>query len=84
MMVSTSRTSRNPSLATNLEDYGKAMLNILEDFSEEKGRLEGVQRAIINILEDFSEEKARLEDTQTGDVEPARRFWHGERKDRGH
>ena len=64
MMVSTSRTSRNPSLATNLEDYGKAMLNILEDFSEEKGRLEGVQRAIINILEDFSEEKARLEDTQ--------------------
>ena len=64
MMVSTSRTSRNPSVATNLEDYGKAMLNILEDFSEEKGRLEGVQRAIINILEDFSEEKARLEDTQ--------------------
>ncbi len=51
-------------MATNLEDYGKAMLNILEDFSEEKGRLEGVQRAIINILEDFSEEKARLEDTQ--------------------
>ncbi len=47
-----------------LEDHAKAILNILEDFAEEKGRLEETQRAILNILEDFSEEKARLEETQ--------------------
>ena len=40
------------------------MLNILEDFSEEKARLERTQRAALNILEDFAGEKARFEDTQ--------------------
>ncbi|MGA3115125.1 MAG: ATP-binding protein [Syntrophobacteraceae bacterium] len=64
MTISASQTSSGPSEATNIEDYGKAMLNILEDFSEEKGRLEDVQRAAINILEDFASEKARLEDAQ--------------------
>jgi light-regulated signal transduction histidine kinase (bacteriophytochrome) len=47
-----------------LEDYTRAMLNILEDFSEEKGRLEEMQPAVINILEDFAGEKGRLEETQ--------------------
>ena len=48
----------------DLEDYRKAMLNILEDFAEEKRRLEETQRAVLNILDDFSLEKARFEDTQ--------------------
>ncbi|SPF38245.1 putative Histidine kinase [Syntrophobacter sp. SbD1] len=68
MMVSTPRTPEDPSGATNLEDFSKAMLNILEDFSEEKGRLEAVQRAVINILEDSSEEKDRLEDVQRATI----------------
>jgi len=48
----------------NPEDYAKAILNILEDFSAEKDRLEETQRAVFNILEDFSGEKTRLEDSQ--------------------
>ncbi len=40
------------------------MLNILEDFAEEKGRLEETQRAILNILEDFGGEKTHFEETQ--------------------
>lgn len=46
------------------ESYKKAMLNILEDFSEEKTRLEDMQRAALNILEDFASEKSRFEETQ--------------------
>lgn len=45
-------------------DYARAMLNILEDFSNEKERLEASQRAITNILEDFAGEKSRLEESQ--------------------
>ena len=52
------------SSAMDAEDYTKAMLNILEDFMEEKARLERAQRAALNILEDFAGEKARFEDTQ--------------------
>ncbi|MBI2874779.1 MAG: hypothetical protein HYY09_06800 [Firmicutes bacterium] len=48
----------------NVEDYLKAMLNILEDFADEKERLEVTYRAALNILEDFAGEKARLEDAQ--------------------
>jgi light-regulated signal transduction histidine kinase (bacteriophytochrome) len=40
------------------------MLNILEDFTEEKLRLEETQRAILNILDDFGSEKAHFEATQ--------------------
>ncbi len=58
------RTSQATSTTINTEDYTKAMLNILEDFSGEKGRLEEVQRAVLNILEDFAEEKNRFEETQ--------------------
>ncbi len=43
------------------EDYKKAILNILEDFSEEKGRLEETQRAMLNLLEDFDVERSRTE-----------------------
>jgi signal transduction histidine kinase len=42
------------------EDYTRAILNILEDFMVEKGRLEESQRAMLNLLEDFDAEKVRL------------------------
>lgn len=44
------------------------MLNILEDFSGEKERMEESQRAIVNILEDFANEKKRLEEVQSAVV----------------
>ncbi len=47
------------------QDQARAILNILEDFAEDKGRLEKVQHAIFNILEDFSQERSRLQETQS-------------------
>lgn len=44
--------------------YTKAILNILDDFSEERSRQSDNQRAVINILEDMDTEKIRLESTQ--------------------
>jgi len=44
--------------------YTRAVLNILEDFSEEKQRLEQTQKAILNILDDATVEKQRLKDVQ--------------------
>lgn len=55
------RTPRSEFEATNTEDYTKAMLNILEDFSAEKGRLEETQRAMLNLLEDFDVERSKTE-----------------------
>lgn len=46
-------------------DYVRAVVNILEDFSEEKARLQTTQKAILNVLEDFGVEKRRLESTQS-------------------
>ena len=46
------------------EDYTRAMLNILQDFAEEKERLEEMQTATLNILADSMEEKERSEETQ--------------------
>jgi two-component sensor histidine kinase len=40
------------------------VLNILEDFSEEKARLEQMKTAVLNILEDLAVEKERLQETQ--------------------
>lgn len=45
-------------------EYVKAVLNILEDFAEEKVRLQDSQKAVLNVLEDFGAEKIRLEQTQ--------------------
>ena len=45
-------------------EYSRAILNILEDFMEERVRLENTERAVVNILDDFSGEKTRLEQTQ--------------------
>ncbi len=44
--------------------FDSALLNILEDFADEKARLGATQKAILNILEDSTEEKAQLEATQ--------------------
>ncbi|MCL5062437.1 MAG: ATP-binding protein [Nitrospirae bacterium] len=44
--------------------YARAVLNILEDFSDERAKLADVQKAVLNILEDFAGEKVRLESTQ--------------------
>lgn len=48
----------------NAADTQKAILNVLEDFSDEKALLEDTQKAVLNILEDFSHEKELSEDTQ--------------------
>jgi len=40
--------------------YARAILNILEDFSDEKTRLNDTQRAVMNILEDFDLEKRKV------------------------
>jgi light-regulated signal transduction histidine kinase (bacteriophytochrome) len=45
-------------------EYRRAILNILDDFSAERGRLGETQTAVLNILEDFLEEKVRLENTE--------------------
>lgn len=46
------------------EDHVKALLNLLEDFDQERARLRDTERAILNVLEDASGEKERLEETQ--------------------
>jgi len=48
----------------SLQETQRAILNILEDFTNDKKVLENTQRAILNILEDYSAEKKLAEDTQ--------------------
>lgn len=48
----------------SFDDVQRAILNILDDFAEEKARLGETQRAVLNILEDSTGEKIRLEETQ--------------------
>jgi len=50
--------------STEADNYAKAILNILDDFSEERARQGDNQRAVINILDDMETEKIRLESTQ--------------------
>jgi signal transduction histidine kinase len=45
-------------------DSVRAVLNILDDFAEEKELLEQSQKAMLNILDDSAQEKERLEDMQ--------------------
>jgi light-regulated signal transduction histidine kinase (bacteriophytochrome) len=42
-------------------DINKAILNILDDFSEERTWLANTQKAVLNILEDLDAEKSRVE-----------------------
>lgn len=48
----------------DLQNTEKALLNILDDYSEEKYHSEDSQRALLNILDDYSAEKVNMEDTQ--------------------
>jgi signal transduction histidine kinase/ActR/RegA family two-component response regulator len=48
----------------DLHNTEKALLNILDDYSEEKIHSEDSQRALLNILDDYSDEKVNMEDTQ--------------------
>ena len=49
---------------TSLKDTEKALLNILDDYSEEKYHAQNSQKALLNILDDFSVEKVNMENTQ--------------------
>ena len=51
-----------PSVVTS--GYAEAVLNMLEDLSEERERMGDAQRALVNILEDSYQERTRLRDTQ--------------------
>jgi PAS domain S-box-containing protein len=42
-----------------------AILNILEDFTTERERLDDTQRAVLNILDDFDEERVNVERANT-------------------
>lgn len=55
--------ARSPG-SVDLEEYSRAILNILDDSGSEKLHLEATQKAILNILDDFMLEKQRLEATQ--------------------
>jgi hypothetical protein len=44
--------------------YASAILNILDDFTDERERRGDIQRAVVNTLEDFAGERMRLRDTQ--------------------
>lgn len=48
----------------NLQDTEKALLNILEDYNDEKAKSLNIQRALLNILEDYTIEKANMENAQ--------------------
>jgi PAS domain S-box-containing protein len=43
----------------------EAILNILEDFTAERERLDDTQRAVLNILDDFDEERVNVERANT-------------------
>jgi light-regulated signal transduction histidine kinase (bacteriophytochrome) len=45
--------------------YANAMLNILDDFTEERHRLDATGRAVLNILEDYVEEKHDIDEIQS-------------------
>ncbi len=47
----------------DLQNTEKALLNILDNYSEEKYHAEDSQRALLNILDDYSGEKANMENT---------------------
>lgn len=64
-MIDTALKAAKGTAQISTEDYTKSILNILEDFSEEKTQLERTQRAVLNIIEDSSVEKMNLEGTQS-------------------
>ncbi|HEY6115424.1 MAG TPA: ATP-binding protein [Candidatus Dormibacteraeota bacterium] len=63
MSVGESR-AHAPSESFAPTEYARAVLNILEDFGDEKERLQQTQRAVLNILDDFGDERERFETIQ--------------------
>jgi len=59
MNLLASSTAYDIAKERGLQDFQRAMLNLLEDFDAEKKRLELVQTSMLNILEDVAEEKTR-------------------------
>lgn len=49
----------------DLNSMNRALVNILEDFAEERRHLQHTQRAVVNIIEDFADERAFLKATQS-------------------
>ncbi len=47
--------------SVDAQSYARAILNILDDATEEKLRMADTQRAVINILDDFDIEKGNVE-----------------------
>lgn len=60
----TPATSLDSVRAQEMMDMHQATLNILEDFTAERGRFEDASRATLNLLEDFNQEKNKLEEVQ--------------------
>jgi two-component sensor histidine kinase len=56
--------SGNADRAPNPGEYAKALVNILDDFAEEKALLRRTQVALLNILGDFAGEELRLRSMQ--------------------
>lgn len=50
---------------STLENSYLAILNILEDFDEERRKFQRVQTATLNLLEDVNEERNKLNDTRS-------------------
>ncbi|MBI5725822.1 MAG: hypothetical protein HZA50_17815 [Planctomycetes bacterium] len=63
-MIADIATSAEPVPAADPLHYSRAILNILDDFGEEKVRMGDSQKAILNILEDSGTEKLRVETDQ--------------------
>jgi len=63
-MSTAANKARGAAQQVRIEEYSRAILNMLEDMAEERERLLESQHAMVNILADASKEKSILEDTQ--------------------
>ncbi len=57
-------TGAAPDPAADPGNYTRAILNILDDFSQDKRWLRATQQATLNMLADFSDDRARLAEVQ--------------------
>jgi len=62
-MSSSSKPLTSEPLVVDAGSSSNATVNLLEDITREKARLEETQRAVLDILEDSAREKERLEET---------------------
>jgi two-component sensor histidine kinase len=64
MTPSTRPYTEAPDTDRSGPDYARALLNILDDFAEEKAQSRDTQSAVLNILDDSAAEHERFRDTQ--------------------